>query len=180
MCQLLLRRTQNRWLTATCMCVCLAKMWTEEWQDHPAPEVKHKGDQTTRNWAVLQLFYRVLRSVSLHYTECFLVKTLQYRDVCMSRTTCMLVCFQVLQCLHFPSALKGSSLTGIHLHRTCEGMVSQTNWEDGHLFCTLVMLVFFQRLRTKLWCRPDVKEQYSVPQTQAVLSLCIWQIYNIK
>lgn len=69
MCQLLLRQTQNRLLTATCMCVCLTKMCTEEWQDHPVPEIKHKGDQTTRNWAVLQLFYRVHQSFSLHYTE---------------------------------------------------------------------------------------------------------------
>ena len=32
------QRTQNRLLTATCMWVCLTKMWTDEWQDHPVPE----------------------------------------------------------------------------------------------------------------------------------------------
>lgn len=44
MCQLLLQQTQNRWLTATRMWACRAKMCRGEWQDHPVPEVKHKGD----------------------------------------------------------------------------------------------------------------------------------------
>lgn len=69
MCQLLLQQTQNRWLTATCMWVCRTKMCAGEWQDHPAPEVKHKGDETTCIEAVLLLFYGVHKCFTLHYKE---------------------------------------------------------------------------------------------------------------
>ena len=46
----------------------------------------------------------------------------------MAHAACVLAYFQVLQCLHFSATLKGSSLSGIHLHQTtCEGPVSQAN-----------------------------------------------------
>lgn len=76
MCQLLLRQTQNRRLTAPRMCVCLAKMWTEEWQDHPVLEVTHKGGQTTRNRAVLRPVYGGSPGILFAlYRTVFLVKT---------------------------------------------------------------------------------------------------------
>lgn len=122
MCQLLLQQTQNRWLTATCMWACRTKMCAGEWQDHPVPEVKHKGDETTCVEAVSQLFYGVHQSFTLHYKEhsCLLKVTRAGTLACLkqhkfSSAVIRRAVFALLYFLYSPF--------GMHLQLTCDCMV---------------------------------------------------------